>query len=122
MCYGFHANKATILLFNLSTLCIVCDILKILPYFLEIDPVHQKYCSFKYTMLKTLNSNFLECEGTLNASNDPHEFLDIKSHLRWRGLSLLCKTCHIFTFTVDIKNNSLHTCRYSSADTPCRVS
>ena len=31
--------------------------------------MHQKLCSFKSAMLKTLNSNFLECEDICNKSN-----------------------------------------------------
>ena len=35
-------------------------------YFLEIALVHQKLLSVKCAMLKTLNSNFLDCKDTLN--------------------------------------------------------
>ena len=35
-------------------------------YFLEIGPVHQKLWPFTCMMLKTLNSNFLDWEDTLN--------------------------------------------------------
>ena len=59
--HGFHGNKATFLYlgteYSLSVLSgKLC--------FLEIGPEHQKLWSFKYTMLKTLNSNFFECEDT----------------------------------------------------------
>ena len=36
------------------------------PYFFEIGPEDQKLWSFVCTMLKTLNSNFLKLEDTLN--------------------------------------------------------
>ena len=62
--YGFHGNKAAILylISKYYSLCVLSAKL----YFLEIDPVHQKLWSFKCMVLKTLNSNFLEWEDTLN--------------------------------------------------------
>ena len=39
------------------------------PYFIEIGPVHQKLWPFKCMMLKTLNSNFLDREDTLTATD-----------------------------------------------------
>ena len=60
--HGFHGDKPTIFYltseyYSLSVLCAVL-------YFLEISPVHRKLWPFKYMMLKTLNSNFLDWEGT----------------------------------------------------------
>ena len=56
--HGFHGDKATIL-YSISkyySLSVMSENL----YFLEIGPIHQKLWSFKYVMLKMLNSNFLD--------------------------------------------------------------
>ena len=58
--YGVHGNKATIL--YLISEYYSLSVLSAKLYFVEIDPVHQKLWSFKCTMLKTLNSNFLKLE------------------------------------------------------------
>ena len=62
-CHSLHGNMATILYLTseYDSLSLLCQKL----YFLEIAPVHQKLWSFKCTMLKKLNSNFLNWEDTL---------------------------------------------------------
>ena len=52
---------------------IICAVCKI--YFLEIGPVHQKLWPFECMMLKTLNSNFLDWEDTLNWSTSKNKHL-----------------------------------------------
>ena len=61
--YGFHRNKTTI--FNLTSECYSLYVLSAKLYVFTICPVDQKLWSFKCTMLKSLNSNFLELEDTL---------------------------------------------------------
>ena len=56
-------SQATIL--YLTSAHFQLSVLSVKSYSLEISPVHQKLWSFMYTMLKTLNSNFLQCEDTL---------------------------------------------------------
>ena len=56
--HSFHVDIATI--FYLTSNYLSLSLLSEKLYFLEIGPVHQKLWSFKCTMLKTLNSNFLD--------------------------------------------------------------
>ena len=56
--HGFHGDKATIFYFISEYYSLSVLFAKL--YFLEIGPVHQKLWPFKYMMLKTLNSNFLD--------------------------------------------------------------
>ena len=62
--YGFYGDKATIFYLTLEYYSL--SVLSAKLYFLEIGPVHQKLWPFKCMMLKTLNSNFLDWEDTLN--------------------------------------------------------
>ena len=64
--HGFHGNKGTIL-FS-SSVNFPMSVISTKPYFVEIGWVHQKLSIFKCTMLKTLNSDFLDWEDTLNTS------------------------------------------------------
>ena len=61
--YSFHCNKATIL--YLTSEYYSWSVLSAKLYFFEIEPVYQKLLSFKYIMMKTLNSDFLEWKTTL---------------------------------------------------------
>ena len=79
--YGFHGNKSTVLYLIVRYYSL--SVLSAKLYFLEIDPVHQKLWSFKCTMLKTLNSNFIEWHSissstdvsTFNGRNLPQKIL-----------------------------------------------
>ena len=62
--HGFHSNKGTILFWSSVNFSISVISTKL--YFVEIGWVHQKLSIFKCTMLKTLNSDFLDWEDTLN--------------------------------------------------------
>ena len=56
--HGFHGDKATILC--LAQKYYSLSVLSEKLYFLEIGPVNEKLWPFKYMMLKTLNSNFVD--------------------------------------------------------------
>ena len=60
--HGFHSNKATILYLTLKYYLLSVVSEKI--YFLKIGSVNQKW-PFKCMMLKTLHSNFLDWEDTM---------------------------------------------------------
>ena len=66
--YSFHGNKVTTL--YLTSEYNSLFVLSAKLYFIEIGPVHQKLWSFKCTMLKTLNSNFLEWEDIVSQLNE----------------------------------------------------
>ena len=61
--HGFHGEKATI--YYLTSEYYALFVLSAKVYFLEIDSVHQTLWPFKYKMLQTLNSNFLDWEDIL---------------------------------------------------------
>ena len=65
--HGFRGDKATI--FYLTSEYYSLSVLFAKSYFIEIGPVHQKLWPFKCMMLKTLNSNFLDWEDTLTATD-----------------------------------------------------
>ena len=87
--YGFHGDKATILHLTLKyySLSVLSEKL----YFLEIGPVNQKLWPFKYMMLKTLNSNFLDWEYTLRNSG----LIFPKKMLCYKKLNRLYSVCSL---------------------------
>ena len=62
--HGSHGNKGIILF--LDSVNVPMSVISTKLYFVEISWVHQKLYIFKCTMLKTLNSDFLDWEDTLN--------------------------------------------------------
>ena len=62
--HGFHGNKGTILFSSSVNFPISFISTKL--YFVEIGWVHKKLSIFKCTMMKTLNSDFLDWEDTLS--------------------------------------------------------
>ena len=60
--HGFHGNKGTILFSSSVNFPISVISTKL---FVEIGRVHKKLSILKCTMLKTLNSDFLDCEDIL---------------------------------------------------------
>ena len=56
--HGSHGNKGTILFFG--SVNVPMSVISTKLYFVEISRVRQKLWIFKYTMLKTLNSDFLD--------------------------------------------------------------
>ena len=61
--HGFHGNKIIMLFLSLVNFSI--SVISTELYFVEIGWVHQKLSIFKCTMLKALNSDFLDWEVTL---------------------------------------------------------
>ena len=66
--HGSHGNKFTSLF--LGSVNFPMSVISTNNYFVEIGWVHQKLYIFKCTMLKTLNSDFLDWEGTLSVQQD----------------------------------------------------
>ena len=61
--HASHGNKGTILI--LSSLNVLMSVISTKLYFTEISWVPQKLQTFKCTMLKTLNSDFLDWEDAI---------------------------------------------------------
>ena len=61
--HSFHGNKGTILFW--SSVNFPISVLSTKLYSAEIGWVHKKLSIFKWTVLKTLNSDFLDWEDTL---------------------------------------------------------
>ena len=62
--HSSHSNNGTILLLGFAN--VPMSVISTKLCFVEISSVHQKLSIFKCTMLKTLNSNFLDRGDTLN--------------------------------------------------------
>ena len=62
--HGSHGNKSAILI--LGSVNFPMSVISTKLYFVKIGWVHQKLYIFKCTMLKTLNSDFLDWEDTLS--------------------------------------------------------
>ena len=91
-CHGFHGDKATI--FYLTSEYYSLPLLPVKLYFIEIGPVHQKLWPFKCMMLKTMNSNFLDSEDTLNKKITESE-IEVANLKKEENNQLKTELCHI---------------------------